>query len=151
MNETTAPAPQQLSLTVNARGELRNTEGLSPELIAQMSTPEARARIRGMYKDFNGTGRRETRVAPEVKSEHRNFTNLKPPGMSNAEFTKLRRSQFRAWTKNTLKMQRRQRHGESAGSKPNQGDSTESSNQFSNATAQSADQREPAGECAAAE
>jgi hypothetical protein len=105
--------PQQINLTVTAQGKIKNAAGIAPEMLAQLQSPEGVARIRKMYKDANGTGRRDLRKkekAPEVKAEQRNFSAMKPPGMSSKEFRRLRRATLKSYTKQALKMQRAERN-----------------------------------------
>jgi hypothetical protein len=107
--------PQQIILTVDRRGNIANHAQLPPEILAQLSTPEAQARIQAMYRDAHPkTGRRELRTTPEVKCEPRNFTAMKPLGMSSKEFRKLRRATLKSYTKQALKMQRAERNKRTA-------------------------------------
>lgn len=102
---------EQKTLTVNARGEICGSiEGIDPEQLNQLTSPEGKERIRKMYKDAHGTGRRELRRAIELNSEHRDFRHLMPPGMSNTEFKHLRRQFMRKMSKTALRTQRSQRN-----------------------------------------
>jgi hypothetical protein len=115
--EAVGNALPQIMITVNARGEIKgDTAHIAPEMFAQMQTPESKEKFRKMYKDANGTGKRELRkdLARPLVEDPRDFRHLCPPGMSNKEFSKIRRIYFRKMKKAALKAQR-SNHGQPTG------------------------------------
>lgn len=140
--------PQQIILTVDRQGNVANRDQLPPELLAQLSTPETIAKIKKLYRDAHPKGgRRELRKALEEErrrradgkaDQQRCFTAMKPPGMSNKEFAKIRRATLRSYTKQALKMQRRQRNGQPAGNESDHGNGAQSGELVSNSAAESA-------------
>lgn len=155
MSDDPKPAEaQRIVLTVDRQGNVTNKDELPPELLAQLSTPETMARIQEMYRSAHPRGgRRELRKVLEEErrrradgkpNEQRCFSAIKPPGMSNKEFAKVRRSTLRAYTKRTLKMQKMDRRqnagttGRSAGSEQDSGNSAKPGEQLGDHAAQSA-------------
>lgn len=139
-SEQQPPEPEKVVLTVDRKGNIANAAELPPELLAQLSTPEAQAQIQKMYRDAHPrTTRKEVRqqLQREPKQEQRCFSAIKPPGMSNRQFAKIRRAQFRTWSKETLKIQRRMRNvpHESAGSESDLGHSAQPGEQLGNSPA----------------
>lgn len=132
--------PEQIVLTVDRQGNIANADQLPPELLAQLSTPDAQAQIQKMYREAHPrVGRKEVRqqLLREPKSEQRCFAELKPPGMSNKEFAKIRRAKLHAWSKEALKIQRRSRNvpHESSGSESDLGHGAQPGEQLSNSPA----------------
>jgi hypothetical protein len=113
VSETEQAQPAQVLITINARGEIQgDTSAIDPGLLAQLQTPEAQAMMRKQYKDAHASGRRETRTALAQTrrmvndGEQRDLRHLRPAGMTKKEFRRLRKQQFRKWSKATLKAQR---------------------------------------------
>lgn len=108
--ETAQPEAKKVAvLTVNARGELLGDLSALPEdVLKNLQAPEGQEQLRAMYRKEFGTSRRvlAQRIQPRVKAGPRDFRELCPPGMTNREFRKLRRTHLRKQTKAVLKEMR---------------------------------------------
>jgi hypothetical protein len=113
-----ASGSEQKVLTVDSHGNIcGDTSHIDPHILEQLTTPEARAQIRQMYKDHRGSssgGRRELKkqmpvpryLADASAGERRDLRGSVPAGMSKSEAKRLRRK----WTKAAIKQQ----HGRTA-------------------------------------
>jgi hypothetical protein len=105
-----APKPTHITAQGKLAGDLSH---LDQGTIDQLSTPEMQARLKQMYREQFGSGRRETRAQLmaeiRVNAAPRSFESWRPQGMSRTEFRALRRQKFRQWRKNALRQQRSQR------------------------------------------
>lgn len=102
-------APSHPVLTINARGNLiGDLSHIPAETLEALQTPEARERMKAMYRQQFGSGRRELREknAGEISHEQRDFRHLCPPGMSSREFRRTRRKYMREQTKSAIKEMR---------------------------------------------
>lgn len=113
IEKTEEKAP--LSVTVNRRGEIvGDTSAIDPEILAQLQTPEAQAKIRDQYRSAHDCGgRRETRAVLRSRvrmlthGERRDFRHLMPVGMGGKAAKQLRKKMFRDLKKQALRQQRR--------------------------------------------
>lgn len=103
---------EQIPLTVDAQGNvIGDTSHVDPHILAQLSTPESQAKIREMYR--SSRYQKEPKRTPQYINEgqRRDFTHLRPAGMDNKTFRRLRKQTFRKLTKQTIKVQRSINHG----------------------------------------
>lgn len=105
--------PVEVPVTVDKHGEIvGDASHLPAELLAQMSTPEAKAQIASIWRNSH-YGKKEPKREPKylTKGERRDFTSLRPAGMDAKTFKQLRKRQFRKLTKAAIKLTRSNYHG----------------------------------------
>jgi len=105
--------PVEVPVTVDKHGEIvGDASHLPAELLAQMSTPEAKAQIASIWRNSQ-YGKKEPKREPKylTKGERRDFASLRPAGMDAKTFKQLRKRQFRKLTKAAIKLTRSNYHG----------------------------------------
>jgi len=120
-DETVDPEVEKLTIHVNAKGEIEgDTSHLPPEILEQLKSQK---RTRDMYRanKYGEEPRKPVRMLTTIDpnlpralqhgAERRDFTNIKPVGMSSKDFSRIRRQKFRKMTKATIKIQKGLPHG----------------------------------------
>lgn len=109
---------EQVPVTVDKHGEIvGDTSNIDPGILAQMSTPEAKAQIAEIWRKSK-YGKKEDAAlpAPRYLNEgyRRDFKNLRPSGVSSKEFRQKRRKAARKLTKQAIRFMENHQHGQSA-------------------------------------
>jgi len=106
---------EQIPVTVDKHGEIvGDTSNIDPGILAQMSTPEAKAQIAEIWRKSKYGKKDEAQLPPPRylnEGFRRDFKNLRPASMSAKDFRKQRRRDARKLTKQAIRFMENQRHG----------------------------------------
>jgi hypothetical protein len=92
-------------ITVDGKGRIvGDIASIDPNIVAQLEDPKIQAQIRAMYRESRN-GKQEERT-PRFLNEgtRRDFTDMRPPGMSRKDWKRYRKIYFHQMTKAAKKI-----------------------------------------------
>jgi hypothetical protein len=98
-------------VSVDAKGRVvGDTSAIDPHILEQLADPGTQAQIRALYRD-NRYGKKEEAKPPRYLNDgaRRDFSHMRPAGMSAKDFKRYRKTYTRKMTKAAIKMHAAQR------------------------------------------